>query len=88
MRPSASTASHTSTSSPLPFASTAGWGRYTTMRSVARCVPAPTRIPSTGAADWIRAAVFITSPATIDSPAAGLASSATSASPVATPIRT
>ena len=39
--------------------------------------------PSTGAADWRRAAVVITSPATIDSPAP-VASSATSASPVAT----
>ena len=41
-----------------------------------------------GAADWMRAAVFITSPATIDSPASGRASTETSAAPVATPTRT
>ena len=87
-RPIASTASHTSTGSVFPFADTGSCSRYTIARSVARCVAAPTRIPSTGAAAWMRAAVFITSPATIDSPSAARASSVTSASPVATPTRT
>ena len=58
------------------------------MRSVATNVPAPTATPSTGACDWIRAAVLTTSPVTIPSPASGRASSATSASPVFTPTRT
>ena len=48
----------------------------------------PTRTPLTGAAVCMRAAVFTTSPATIASPRAGLASSVTSASPVLTAMRT
>ena len=51
--------------------------RATGRRPPARSLAAsrsPTRMPSTGAAAWIRAAVFITSPATIDSPASGRAS--------------
>ena len=57
-------------------------------RSVARYVPSPTATPPTGAADWIRAAVFTTSPVTMPSPCSGRASSETTASPVFTPTRT
>ena len=39
-------------------------------------------MPSLGAADWMRAAVFITSPAADHSPSLGRAPSMTSASPV------
>jgi hypothetical protein len=42
----------------------------------------------TAAAPWSRAPVLITSPAAIDSPASGWASTRTSASPLLTPIRT
>ena len=58
------------------------------MRSVARYVCSPTRIPSTGAADCSRAAVFTTSPDAMPSPSDGRAPNDTSASPVLTPIRT
>ena len=83
-----SSASQTGTGCAFPLASTGGVSRYTISRSVARYVCFPTRIPSTGAADCRRAAVFITSPATIPSPSPGFASSETSASPVLTAIRT
>jgi hypothetical protein len=45
-------------------------------------------MPFTGAAAWRRAAVFITSPAAIHSPALGLAPRATTTSPVLMPMRT
>jgi hypothetical protein len=54
---------------------------------VARHVVSPTRIPSTGAFDWSRAAVLTTSPATMPSPSSGRAPSETSAWPVLTPMR-
>ncbi len=52
------------------------------VRSVARYVDSPTRIPSTGAADCKRAAVLTTSPDAIPSPRAVRAPSTTNASPV------
>jgi hypothetical protein len=55
---------------------------------VALNVVSPTRIPFTGAADCMRAAVFTTSPATMPSPSTGRAPRVTSASPVFTAIRT
>ena len=82
------TASHTRVGSLLPFPVTGSCSRYSTTRSVARKVCSPTRIPFTGAAACIRAAVLTTSPATMPSPAAGRAPSDTSASPVWTAIRT
>jgi hypothetical protein len=51
-------------------------------------VVSPTRIPSTGAAAWRRAAVLTTSPEAMPSPSLGRAANATSASPVVTAMRT
>ena len=73
-RPSGSTASHTSTGATFPFALTGAWGRKTIARSVAPYVVAD-EYPVDRRRGLDRAAVFITSPATIDSPASGRASS-------------
>src|SRR5439155_21970148 len=75
------------TGSDLPLAAIGSASRYSNRARVARYVCSPTRIPSTGAADSIRAAVFMTSPAADHSPSLARASSITSASPVLMPIR-
>ena len=71
-----------------PWPATGSASRYSITRSVARYVVSSTRMPSTGAADWRRAAVLTTSPVAMPSPSLGRAESATRASPVVTPIRT
>jgi hypothetical protein len=81
-------ARQTATGSALPLASTGPASSKRIARPAARRVVASTRIPSTGAAAWSRAAVLTTSPEAIPSPSTGRASRATSASPVVTPMRT
>ena len=85
--PRAATTSHAGTGSAFPFARTGSTSRYSIVSRVARYVASPTRMPSTGAADWSRAQVLTTSPAAIHSPPSGRAWSATAATPLFTPIR-
>ncbi len=78
----------TTTGSLLPLRRTGGTCSYAIDCRVILAVRSPTRIPPTGAAPWIRAAVFTTSPATNASPSSGRAWILTRASPVLMPIRT
>jgi hypothetical protein len=81
-------ARHNLSGSVLPFTDTASNGSNSNTRDVAAYVASPTATPPTGAADWIRAAVFTASPVTNPSPSSGRALRATTTSPVLTPTRT
>ena len=79
-------ASQSSSNALFLFTASGSSARYSTACSVARKVPASTTIAPGSAAPWTRGAVFITSPIASVSPSA--TQGRTSASPVATPMRT